>query len=90
MKLTGMQRQADDLRAEGEELFELLDSLDESDWDRPTPFKGWTVNEVVGHLHGGDWAMVLTMRDPAGYAAYKQARQVASERGDSPDLTVHV
>lgn len=77
-----MRQQADDLRAEGEELHDLLASLDESDWDRPTPFKGWTVNEVVGHLHGGDWAVVLTMTDPVAYAAFKQARHDARDGGD--------
>lgn len=77
-----MQQQADDLRAEGEELFELLMSLEDGDWDRPTPFKGWTVNHVVGHLHGGDWAVVLSMTDPAAYAVFKQARQDARDRGD--------
>ena len=77
-----MQQLAADLREEGEELFELLYSLDDSDWDRPTPFNGWTVNQVIGHLHGGDWAVVLTMTDPAAYALFKQARQDARDRGD--------
>ena len=77
-----MQQLADDLRAEGEELFGLLRSLDESDWERPTPFKGWTVNDVIGHLHGGDWAVILSMSDPAAYAVFKQARQEARDRGD--------
>ena len=77
-----MQQLADDLRAEGEELFGLLRTLDESDWERPTPFKGWTVNDVIGHLHGGDWAVILSMSDPAAYAVFKQARQEARDRGD--------
>jgi uncharacterized protein (TIGR03084 family) len=77
-----MQQQADNLREEGEELFQLLMSLDDGDWERPTPFKGWTVNDVVGHLHGGDWAVVLSMTDPDAYALFKQARQEALDRGD--------
>lgn len=77
-----MQQQADDLRAEGEELCELLRSLSNSDWDRSTPFKGWTVNDVIGHLHGGDWAVILSMSDPAAYAVFKKARQEARDRGD--------
>ena len=43
-------RQADDLRTEGNELKELVGSLNEADWQRATPFKSWTVNDVIAHL----------------------------------------
>ena len=46
--------QAVDFRAEADDLHRLLTTLAESDWDRPTLFKSWTVNDVVQHLHAGD------------------------------------
>lgn len=77
-----MQQQAADLRAEGEELNGLLETLDESDWERATPFKGWTVNDVIQHLHQGDWMQVLTMTDEAKYLEAREARSAARARDD--------
>ena len=42
-----MQQQAADLHEEGHELNEVLKTLGEDDWDRNTPFKNWTVNDVM-------------------------------------------
>lgn len=49
-----MLEEAEDLREEGAELYGLLETLDPSDWHRPTPFKRWTVLDVVAHLHFSD------------------------------------
>jgi len=57
-----MLEQARDLREEGDELYELLKTLEESDWERPTPFKSWTVREVVEHLHFSDRLAVQSLR----------------------------
>ena len=57
-----MLEQARDLREEGDALYELLKMLEESDWERPTPFKGWTVREVVEHLHFSDRLAVQSLR----------------------------
>ncbi len=77
-----MQQQAADLRAEGNELNQLLETLDDSDWDRNTPFKSWTVNHVMAHLHQGDWMQVLTMKDEAKFLEVSAARRAARERDD--------
>ena len=76
-----MLQQAEDLRAEGDELHALLERLDESDWRRPTPFKGWTVNDVIAHLHFGDWLAVQSLTDPIAFDKIKQAREHARARG---------
>ena len=81
-----MLQQAQDLLDEGDELFELLDTLDESDWLRPTPFKGWTVNEVVWHLHTGDWLAVQSLTNEAQFDAVLSARRAAAERTESRDI----
>ena len=62
-----MFQQAADLREEGEELKRVLDDLEESDWSRVTPFKNWTVNQVVQHLHGSDKMAVLALKDADGF-----------------------
>lgn len=42
---------------EGRELAGLLRGLPEADWQRVTPFKNWTVWDVIAHLHLSDlWA----------------------------------
>ncbi|MEQ9004693.1 MAG: TIGR03084 family metal-binding protein [Pseudomonadales bacterium] len=46
--------QIDDLRAEADELNDLLLRLDAADWSRVTAFKSWTVYDVVAHLHLSD------------------------------------
>jgi uncharacterized protein (TIGR03084 family) len=79
-----MQQLAADLRAEGDELYAMLQTLPAEDWARNTPFKNWTVNDVVGHLHLGDWMVVLTMTDPDRYLEVREARTAARERGASP------
>ncbi len=77
-----MQQQAADLRAEGDELNGLLETLADGDWDRNTPFKDWTVNQVMQHLHQGDWMQVLTMTDEARFVELSATRRAARERND--------
>ncbi len=44
-------QQAEDFRAESRALAAVLATLDDADFDRPTLFKGWTIDHVIGHLH---------------------------------------
>lgn len=46
--------QIDDLQAEGDDLYQLLAGLDATAFARPTGFKGWTFDDVIGHLHFSD------------------------------------
>ena len=62
-----MLQQAKDLLEEGADLKTLLDGLAAEDWQKPTPFKDWTVNQVVQHLHGADRAAVLALTDPDAF-----------------------
>ena len=67
-----MLQQVVDLREEGDELFVFLQTLQDSDWERNTPFKNWTVNDVVGHLHLSDWLAVTSAKDPDGFLKLTQ------------------
>jgi len=44
-------QQAEDFREESRALAAVLEQLAEADFDLPTLFKGWTIDDVLGHLH---------------------------------------
>lgn len=62
IKDTIVLQQAKDLLEEGQELKQLLDSLTPDEWETATPFKDWTVNKVIQHLHGSDRAAVMSLK----------------------------
>ena len=70
-------QQADDLRAEGAELYELVRTLDADAWERPTPFKNWTVNDVIAHLHTTDRVAHLALTDADEFRAMATRRERA-------------
>lgn len=72
-----MLEQALHLREECDELYDFLKTLKESDWNRPTPFKNWTVNNVVDHLHGTDKVAVLSLKDHDAFNALKSGSSPA-------------
>jgi len=73
-----------DLRDEGKELRELLATLDESDYDRVTQFKHWTVNDVVLHLHASDVQAAASATDPGAYLALRRDIVAKRAMGVSP------
>jgi len=52
-----------DLRAEGDELYQFLRTLDEAHWSRATTFKSWTLNDVIAHLYFGDYLGITSHKD---------------------------
>jgi len=73
----------DALREEIDELGALLDSLDARDWERPTPFKGWTPWDVVAHLHWTDRQALLALKDPVAFRAATEGLGKAARQGTS-------
>ncbi len=71
------------LREELDDLNALLQTLGEADWRRATPFKGWTVWDVVAHLHHSDSQSALAIRDPARFRAGAAALRDAAKAGTS-------
>jgi uncharacterized protein (TIGR03084 family) len=57
-----------DFRDESEALYRLLATLEDADFERRTQFKGWTIHDVISHLHAWNWAADLSLRDPAAFA----------------------
>ena len=73
-------QQADDFVAESEALHAVLAPLDDAAFDTVTQFKGWTINQVVQHLHFFNRMVDLALLDPtrfaADYAAFDEVRQI--------------
>ncbi len=85
-----MLQQAIDFREECDALFALLDPLDEQDWEKRTQFKGWTLNDVVAHLHFGDYAANLALQDDAAFIEFRRSLAGASKQGPSHLELTHV
>jgi uncharacterized protein (TIGR03084 family) len=62
--------QAIDFRDESEALYHLLEPLDDDDFQRQTQFKGWTIDDVIAHLHLWNRAADLSLRDEARFVAF--------------------
>ncbi len=78
-------QQAEDLNAEGEALYELLCTLSADDWRRSTPFKDWTVHDVIAHLHTTDRVAMLALKDPDAFRdmARRRERAISGSGGAS-------
>jgi len=73
-----LQAQVEDLRAEGRDLDSLLAGLTEADWRRATAFKGWTVWDVVAHLHLSDHMGMTSLAGEAQFRALMEDMRVAA------------
>jgi uncharacterized protein (TIGR03084 family) len=63
-------QQAEDFRLESRVLAEILAPLSDADFDRQTLFKGWSINDVIGHLHMFNVAALRTLEDRAAFTAF--------------------
>lgn len=54
-----------DFKAENDAFLQLLEPLPEQDFNRKTQFKGWTINDILAHLHFFNMAADLSLRDEA-------------------------
>ncbi|MFD0915184.1 TIGR03084 family metal-binding protein [Pseudahrensia aquimaris] len=87
--------QAQDFLDESAALRGLVSDLDASVLRKPTAFKGWTIEDVIGHLHIWNMAADLSLRDEAGFHAFfsrvaeqlKTGSMKAFERDYLSDLT---
>jgi uncharacterized protein (TIGR03084 family) len=64
-----MLQQAIDLREECDDLYDFVVTLDEDVWSRETPFKRWTVWDVIAHLHLFDWVALKSLRSEEDFNA---------------------
>jgi len=65
-----MLEQAADFRDESSALAGLLADLPEEGFALATGFKGWTISNVLGHLHHLNHVALLSLNDPPAFAAH--------------------
>jgi enediyne biosynthesis protein E11 len=71
-----------DLIADADEVDRILADLDEAQWRRPTPARGWTVAHQVAHLAATFQLAALAASDPSRFKA------VTSQLSDDFDANV--
>jgi uncharacterized protein (TIGR03084 family) len=75
--------QVTDFLDESEALHVLLGPLSERDFETGTQFKGYTIGDVVGHLHHWNVAADLSLRDEPGFRAFFEQIAKGLGRGRS-------
>lgn len=75
--------QIDDVRAEAAELAAVLRPLADADYERVTAFKGYTINDVLRHLHQGDHMGLLSATDAGAFRSWYAGRQERRTKGVS-------
>jgi uncharacterized protein (TIGR03083 family) len=78
--MLGQAEVAEGIHRELEDFADLLRSLDERDWGRPSRCEGWTVGDVAGHLVGA-FADITSGRIEGQDTPEVSERQVAERRG---------
>lgn len=63
-------RQAQDFLTECDRIHTLLAPLDDACLAMPTAFKGWTISDIVGHLHVWNRAAQLSLNDEPAFKAF--------------------
>ncbi len=63
-------QQAEDFRAESEALAVILKDLPEADFHRPTLFKNWTIDHILGHLHLFNVAAEASLKGTEAFAKF--------------------
>ena len=63
-------QQAEDFRAESQALAGILDGLPEAEFQRPTLFKDWTIDHILGHLHLFNVAAVASLKGQESFANF--------------------
>lgn len=76
-------QQAEDFRAESRALAALLAPLSDAEFDTPTLFKGWTIDDVIGHLHLFNTAATKAVEGDAAFARFIAPVVARIEKGIS-------
>ena len=79
-------QQAIDFLDESKALSTLLAPLSEGDFETPTQFKGWTINNIIRHLHVWNIAVDLSLHDEAAFGAFVAAMMAGVRGGKLPQF----
>lgn len=75
--------QASYYKAEVNALSELLSSIQDDDLLIETPFKQWTIDDVIGHLFVFDTAALLTLKSESEFDIFFAPMDLALKNGSS-------
>ena len=79
-------QQAQDFQDESEAIYTLLSPLSDEDYAKPTLFKGWTIDEVLRHLHVWNIAADLALNDAEAFRAFLGQMATGIRGGRLPDF----
>lgn len=79
-------QQAQAFLDESKALAALLAPLAAADYATPTKFKGWTIDNILRHLHVWNIAADLSLSDEAGFASFIQEMAAGVRGGRLPDF----
>ena len=86
-----MLEQAKDFKDESDALFGLLEPLSEPDFDTPTLFNNWTLNDILGHLHFGNLLAELSLNNEVKFQKFYAKIKTLRDSGmDTPEATANV
>lgn len=72
---------AHDFKDECAAIAAILEPLTDADFTRATLFKGWTISDIVGHLHLWNIAANLTLTDPQAFSEFIAMVMTALQKG---------
>lgn len=75
--------EAQDFLDESSALHALVAPLTDADYARPTQFKGWSVNDVLQHLHFFNLAAIHSLREPGWFDALYASLNARRKAGQS-------
>jgi uncharacterized protein (TIGR03084 family) len=81
-----MMQQATDFIDESEALSALLAPLADDDFEMPTQFKGWTINNILRHLHVWNNAADLSLVDETEFVSFIGQMAAGVHGGRLPDF----
>ncbi len=76
-----MFQQPYDFRDESDALHALLEPLSDADLQRKTQFKGWSIHDVLAHLHLFNWAADLALRDGDAFQSFWKKMSAGIAKG---------
>ncbi len=76
-------QQAEDFRIESRVLAAVLEPLSEAEFFTPTQFKGWTIDDVLGHLHIFNHAAALALESDAAFHTFFEDMTKVMQAGGS-------
>lgn len=78
-----MLQEAIDFRDESQALYDLAAPLSKQDFDKPTGFKQWTLNDIIAHLHYFNMLADYSMHDESRFASDYAKLTALRQNGES-------